>query len=60
MTLKFYTGVAKGLKLKVAKFFELIPMSVEVTWQKLVEPLWSSIMDRLKSCCESCNLFSKD
>ena len=34
--LKFYTGVAKGLKLKVRKFWGLIPMFVEVTEEKLV------------------------
>ena len=31
MALKFYTSVAKGLKLKVRKFYELIPTFVEVT-----------------------------
>ena len=30
MTLKFYTNVAKGLKLKVRKFWELRPAFVEV------------------------------
>ena len=34
--LKFYTCVAKGLKLKVRKFWELTPTFVEVTWEKLV------------------------
>ena len=34
--LKFYTSVAKGLKLKVRKFWGLIPMFVEVTGEKLV------------------------
>ena len=29
--MKFYTSVAKGLKLKVRKFLGLIPMFVEVT-----------------------------
>ena len=35
MTLKFYTSVEKGLKLKVRKFWGLIRMLVEVTgkWQ---------------------------
>ena len=32
--LKFYTSVAKGLKLKVRKFWGLIPTFVEVTWEK--------------------------
>ena len=31
MDLKFYTSVAKGLKLKVRKFWLLIPTFVEVT-----------------------------
>ena len=35
--LKFYTSEAKGLKLKVRKFWGLIPSSVEVTGKKLVE-----------------------
>ena len=34
--LKFYTSVAKGLKLKVRKFLGLIPTFVEVTGEKLV------------------------
>ena len=34
--LKFYTSVAKGLKLKVRKFWGLIPTFVEVTGEKLV------------------------
>ena len=36
MILKFYTNVAKGLKLKVRKFLGLIPKFVEVTGEKLV------------------------
>ena len=35
-SLKFYTSVAKGLKLKVRKFWELIPTFVEVKGDKLV------------------------
>ena len=35
MTLKFYTGVAKGSKLKVRKFWELMPTFIEVTGGKL-------------------------
>ena len=34
--MKFYTGVAKGLKLKVRKFWRLILTFVEVTGEKLV------------------------
>ena len=36
MALKFYTSVAKVLKLKVRMFWGLIPTFVEVTWEKLV------------------------
>ena len=36
MTLKFYTSVAKGLKLKVRKICGLSPTFVEVTGEKLV------------------------
>ena len=35
MALKFYTSVAKWLKLKVKKFLGLIPTFVEVTGEKL-------------------------
>ena len=34
--LKFYTSVAKGLKLKVRKFWGLIPTFVEVPGERLV------------------------
>ena len=40
--LKFYTNVAKGLKLKVRRFWGLIPMFVEVTGKKLVGNLFGS------------------
>ena len=36
--LKFYTSVAKGLRLKVRKFWGLIPTIVEVTGEKLSPP----------------------
>ena len=36
MTLKFYTNVAKELKLKVRKICELSPTFAEVTGEKLV------------------------
>ena len=36
ISLKFYTSVAKGLKLKVRKFLGLISTFVEVTGGKLV------------------------
>ena len=36
MNWNFYTSVAKGLKLKVRKFFGLVPMFVEVTGEKTV------------------------
>ena len=35
--LKFYTSLLKGLKLKVGKFWGLIPTFVEVTGEKLAE-----------------------
>ena len=38
-TLKFYTSVAKGLKLKMRKFWMLIRTFVEVTGENLVEVL---------------------
>ena len=39
--LKFYTNVAKGLKLKVKKFLGLIPTLIEVKGKKLVVgPFW--------------------
>ena len=34
--LKFYTNMAKGLKLKGRKFWGLIPTFVEVTGEKLI------------------------
>ena len=34
--LKFYTSVEKGLKLKVRKFWGIIPTFVEVTGEKLI------------------------
>ena len=34
MTLKFYTSLAKGLKLKVRKFWKLTPTFVEVAGSK--------------------------
>ena len=40
IALKFYTSVAKGLKLKVRKFWGLIPTIVEVTGEKLVGSLF--------------------
>ena len=36
MTLKFFTSVEKGFKLKVRKFLGLLPGLVEVTGEKLV------------------------
>ena len=35
MALKFYTSVAKGLKLKVRKLWKLIPTFVELAWERL-------------------------
>ena len=36
MTLKVYTNVGKGLKVKVIKVLGVAPTFVEVTWEKLV------------------------
>ena len=41
MTLKFYTSVAKSLKLKAREFWELIPTFVEATGIKLVGGLFA-------------------
>ena len=50
MALKFYSSVAKGLKLKVRKLCELIPTFVEVTGEKLVRgPLLATINIREKT-----------
>ena len=37
MAFKFYTSVAEKLKLKVRKFWGLIPMFVEVTRGKVID-----------------------
>ena len=42
VNLKFYTSVAKGLKLKIGKFWGLVPTFVEVTGKKLVEGVFFS------------------
>ena len=48
--LKFYTSVPKGLKLKVRKFWELIPTFVEVTGEKLLGgPFCSPVLNRVKN-----------
>ena len=43
ITLKFYTSVTKGLKLKVRKFLGLIPTFVEVTGEKFVGVLFAPL-----------------
>ena len=40
--LKFYTSVAKDLKLKVPKFWRLTSAFVEVAGEKLVEDLFTT------------------
>ena len=46
--LKFYTSVAKWLKVKVRMFWGLIPTFVEVTGEKLVgSPSWIGLMTYL-------------
>ena len=50
MALKFYTSVAKGLNLKVRKFWELTSTFVEVPGQKLVGGfICSTILNRVKT-----------
>ena len=48
--LKFYTSVAKRLKLKVRKFWRLIPTFLEVIGEKLVggRRLFAPILDTVK------------
>ena len=48
MALKLYTSVTKGFKLKVRKFYRLIPTFVEVTGEKQVGSLFSLILNRIK------------
>ena len=49
MALKFYTRVAKGLKLNVRKFWRLLPTFVEVTEEKLIGGLFAPpILNRVK------------
>ena len=56
MNLKFYTTAAKGVKLKVRKFWDLVPTFVEVTGGKLVgEPFCPlPILNRVKDI--SCSM----
>ena len=42
MALKFHTNMVKSLKLKVKKFWHLIPTFVGVTGEKIVEDLFGS------------------
>ena len=50
MALNFYARVAKGLKLKVRKFWRITLMFVEVTGQKLVGGLFDPpILNRVKN-----------
>ena len=58
MALKFYNGVAKGFKLKVRKFYRLIPTFVEVTGEKLVGRLLSLILNRVKVELQGERLYS--
>ena len=41
MAVEFYTSVAEGLKLKIRKFWGLIPAFVEVTGEKQVGGLFA-------------------
>ena len=42
--LKSYASLKKGLKLKVIKFWGLSPTFVEVTGEKLIEGLFTSLL----------------
>ena len=62
--LKFYTSVAKRLKLKVRKFWGLISTFVEVTGEKLVagafllaSPSWVGL---IRSLAWACNFIKKE
>ena len=48
ITLKFYTSVTNGLKLKVRIFLGLIPTFVEVNLEKLVRDLSAPILNMVK------------
>ena len=47
MPLKFYTSVAKGVKLKVRKFLGLIPTLVDVTRGKLVGDVFCLLLNEV-------------
>ena len=54
-SLKLFTSVPKGLKIKVTKFLELIPTFVEVTGEKLVGGAFlSPILNRVKILLFTC------
>ena len=48
MALQFYTSVRKWLKLQARKFWRLIPTFVEVTGEKLIGGLFTSILNGIK------------
>ena len=58
--LTFYISLAKGLKLKVRRFWGLIPTFVEVAGEKLVEgvllPPAPPILNRVKKRCNKTRL----
>ena len=59
MALKFYAIVAKGFKLKVKRFWVLIPAFVEVAGKKLVGSFFepSPILNRVKSTNQALTSF---
>ena len=63
---KFYTSVAKGLKLKIRKFCGLIPTFAEVTKEKLVgwdffaPPFLPPILNRAKMLVALSPIFVAD
>ena len=48
MALKFYTRVAKGLKLKFRKFLGLLPTFVNVKGGRLMGGFFTPILNRVK------------
>ena len=49
MILEFHASVEKGLKLKVRKFWGLLPTFVEVTGEKLVGGLFAANLNSVKT-----------
>ena len=59
MVMKFYNSVVNGLKLKVRKFWGLIPTFVEVTVEKLVGGGGGTFCGRILNRVKGSNYNSK-